>query len=461
MNKLIEIFPAEVAERLPQVEDFLKKHNLLAEQYDFDGEKKRLIAAMRSGLEHKDSDMAMLPTYLGSEIRRDLPAETVLVLDIGGTNLRAGLVRVSGDETVLLKSKSCGLPGKNSNIDYLDFLRELANFFKPYLSDEISRMAICFSFAADIEEDKTAKILAWSKEVKISDAAGRNLVRDLQAVCREQGLPVLPMRVANDSTAALLSILQTTAKNNYSGPIGIIHGTGFNCALPTAAWPKLAGSYPLNMLVNTEMGNYTIGNRGDIDRYLDEISTLPNDHVLEKLLSGEYLGKLSGMTILAAAGVKSAFHGHDDIVSGKPILNICNCNSDVIEEFTRLSNASVSVFLQNVSDYPEFWNRCFPTEESRSVVRQLLAAIYERAAKLVTIVLAAVTAMLPQKSTAEGDLGKTAVLIEGSTYHKSFALADLFKYYLAKAGLADKYVFLSPRDNANLLGTALSWHLAE
>ena len=40
MNKLIEIFPTEVAERLPQVEDFLKKHNLLAEQYDFDGEKK-------------------------------------------------------------------------------------------------------------------------------------------------------------------------------------------------------------------------------------------------------------------------------------------------------------------------------------------------------------------------------------------------------------------------------------
>jgi hexokinase len=56
---------------------------------------KEVLIDMERGLEGKSSSLPMIPSYI-TPVSRVQPGKTVLALDVGGTNLRASLVRFDG-----------------------------------------------------------------------------------------------------------------------------------------------------------------------------------------------------------------------------------------------------------------------------------------------------------------------------------------------------------------------------
>ena len=72
--------------------DFLRRHDMLYEQQTFEELTDAYIAEIRAGLRGEESTLMMLPSFLhvGTALRT---GESVLVLDAGGTNFRAGRIR--------------------------------------------------------------------------------------------------------------------------------------------------------------------------------------------------------------------------------------------------------------------------------------------------------------------------------------------------------------------------------
>ena len=73
-------------------EGFLRRHDMFYEQQPFEDLTDAYIADMRAGLRGEASTLMMLPSFLPAA-SAPRTGESVLVLDAGGTNLRAGRVR--------------------------------------------------------------------------------------------------------------------------------------------------------------------------------------------------------------------------------------------------------------------------------------------------------------------------------------------------------------------------------
>ena len=106
--------------------------------------------------------------------------------------------------------------------------------------------------------------------------------------------------VLNDTVATMLCGI---GYNNrpYSGYIGFILGTGTNtCYIESLSEIAKIGGGEGNMAVNLESGCYSGFPRGDYDRELDAASQNPGDHLMEKMISGAYLGELVTRTVRGA-----------------------------------------------------------------------------------------------------------------------------------------------------------------
>ena len=110
-------------------EEFLRRHDMYYEQMPFDKLAALYREEMDAGLAGRPSTLYMLPSYIRSdaEPRR---GESVLVLDAGGTNLRAG--RAHFDENgrpvieLLKKRRMPGALGDAMDADTM--FRRMAEF---------------------------------------------------------------------------------------------------------------------------------------------------------------------------------------------------------------------------------------------------------------------------------------------------------------------------------------------
>ncbi len=149
----------------------------------------------------KPENLANIKSYLfPPEI---WPTNTEIVaMDMGGTNFRIGrVVFNSTGESTIKDFKKIPMPGVNAAITSDDFFDFFEKMKKEYNADKVG---LCFSYPAEILADGRAKIIAFTKEVKISGAENK----------------ILDAKVLNDTTAAQLG---TRGAN-----MGMILGTGFN-----------------------------------------------------------------------------------------------------------------------------------------------------------------------------------------------------------------------------------------
>ncbi len=126
----------------------------------------------------------------------------VVAMDMGGTNFRIGRVKFdrSGNAEIydFKKFKMPGVVEKITSDEFFDFFNQMKEEY------HAKKIGLCFSYPAEILQDGRAKIITFSKEIKIEGAEDK----------------VIDAKVVNDTTAAQLG---TKGAN-----MGLILGTGFN-----------------------------------------------------------------------------------------------------------------------------------------------------------------------------------------------------------------------------------------
>lgn len=247
------------------------------------------------GLATADTEIAALPTFM------TLPSGhqqgRALVIDTGGTNMRAAMVELTPADGVILSGPvSDKVPdGRDGNA------LQAEQFFgaQAALSKKLDHvepglpLGYCFSYPAESTPEGDAVLLRWTKGLRIDGVVGQKVGAALQTSLTNLGLTTKDPKVLNDTVASLLGGAHLYAKPEYGqNYIGLILGTGTNMAgvfSPTQL-TKVDTDQP--MVVNLESGNFDCPHLSEWDRKLDAQSQNPGAQRLEKAVSGHYLPQL-------------------------------------------------------------------------------------------------------------------------------------------------------------------------
>lgn len=261
------------------------------------------------------SDIAMLPSY-----QHRLPAGTekgdYFTLDVGGSTLRIGLVRLAGtepgEEPVQIHDiRSFPIDKGVRDLKGQDFFDWIADRLLDALAANGHTGASCgatldvgltWSFAIEQTSSCSGRLLPMGKGFNATQGVEeQELNALLKTSCATRNLAIETRAIINDGAAALLS----QAYRDSSVRISLVLGTGTNAAvyLPTSAlgpgkFSARASTWhaarPSHVLVNTEMSLFggNIFPKTCWDQELNAMHPKPDLQPLEYLSAGRYLGEI-------------------------------------------------------------------------------------------------------------------------------------------------------------------------
>jgi len=248
----------------------------------------------RKGLSSDGAEIQCLPTYL--PVQRATPSGRAMVLDLGGSHLRAAVVRLEdGAFDIECGPIETSMPWKrNQELERERYLGVQAELLEGLDETGPLPLGYCFSYPARPTPDRDAKLLSWTKEICIPNTVGNKVGRLLLEFLHRRGrVRCSAVTVINDTVASLLAGRTRPPKD---AGIGLIVGTGTNMAtfVSPRRIPKLsARAMPDAPLpVNLESGNFDTPHRTREDRMVDEASENPGRQRFEKAVSGAYLGRV-------------------------------------------------------------------------------------------------------------------------------------------------------------------------
>uniref|UniRef100_A0A8C1Q9T1 Hexokinase-2 n=1 Tax=Cyprinus carpio TaxID=7962 RepID=A0A8C1Q9T1_CYPCA len=213
----------------------------------------------------------MLPTFV-----RSTPDGTetgdFLALDLGGTNFRVLLVRVSGNgkQKVEMENQIYAIPEnimRGSGTELFDHIAEcLANFLEKLgIKDKKLPLGFTFSFPCLQTKLDESFLVSWTKGFKASGVEGRDVVGLLRKAIKKRGdFDIDIVAVINDTVGTMM----TCGYDDHHCEIGLIVGTGTNaCYMEEMRHLELVDGDEGRMCVNMEWGAF-----GD-DGSLDDIRT--------------------------------------------------------------------------------------------------------------------------------------------------------------------------------------------
>uniref|UniRef100_A0A8C2DN03 Hexokinase-2 n=1 Tax=Cyprinus carpio TaxID=7962 RepID=A0A8C2DN03_CYPCA len=243
---------------------------------------KRFRREMDKGLGRDTNPTAavkMLPTFV-----RSTPDGTetgdFLALDLGGTNFRVLLVRVSsnGKQTVEMENQIYAIP---------------ENIMRGSGTESI--------------------LVCWTKGFKASGVEGRDVVGLLRKAIKNRGdFDIDIVAVINDTVGTMM----TCGYDDHHCEIGLIIGTGTNaCYMEEMRHLELVDGDEGRMCVNMEWGAFGDDGalddiRTEFDREIDAGSLNPGKQLFEKMISGMYMGELVRLVLVKMAKDGLLFQGH-------------------------------------------------------------------------------------------------------------------------------------------------------
>ena len=290
-------------DNLIKAEKFLSKHGLSTEFYDFDKCTDDFLAEMEKGLS-SSSSLPMIPTYIESS--GELPLDkSVLVLDAGGTNFRAALVKFdSGKNAVISDFKKRSMPGIERELSKSEFFGEIADFILD-LAPKAAKIGFCFSYAMEKTPERDGRLLKFSKEIKAPEVEGCLVGRGVLEALAERGVTnIEKIILLNDTVATMLAGKSAAGSENYDSFIGLIVGTGINACYQekNSNILKIPGlPQAEKQIINMESGSYHEAPSTDIDAAFRATTVDPAIYHYEKMISGAYLGPLCSFTLKTAA----------------------------------------------------------------------------------------------------------------------------------------------------------------
>lgn len=250
---------------------------------------------LREGLADDGRELACLPAYLPPP-SPDLAGDAVVV-DLGGTNLRAARVRleIAGRFQVLEGPIRHDLMMRGEPVTSRDAFFDLQARLVERLGAEWPLpVGYVFSFPSEVQPDRDALLLHWTKDISIPGVIGTRVGAGLAEALGRLRCEPTTITVLNDTVAAMMG-----GAHRFDGPaadvIGLIAGTGTNMAAFYGAdeAPKLAArGLEGEVAINLESGNFHPPHLSPWDEELDAASVNPGRQRFEKAVSGHYLPML-------------------------------------------------------------------------------------------------------------------------------------------------------------------------
>lgn len=381
--------------------NFLNENGLSVEGIDRESLLKAFIEEMEAGLAGRPSSLMMIPSFItsGKPVKTGKP---VVVLDAGGTNLRAAIVSIdaNGKPTIGSFFKQ-PMPGTASEITATAFYEAFADFLMPVI-EASETIGFCFSYPAEILPDCDARLIHWTKQIKVPSVVGTLIGSGLQEQLAKRGFKRKSV-ILNDTVATLLAGKSAGVAKNYSAYVGFILGTGTNTAYVEQN-SRITKRHDLNpteaQAINVESGGFGRVTQSVFDQAMDAQTHDCGRYAFEKMISGAYLGRI-GFEVLKAATKKNLF-------SASAVATI--------QTWDTLSNLHLDAFCggKPQTDNPFMVNSF--TDADRVLVKQLCTPVYARSAVLTAVNLA--SAIL---KTGEGKdpTRPVCVNVDGSTYYKT------------------------------------------
>ncbi|PYH97059.1 hypothetical protein BO71DRAFT_347817 [Aspergillus ellipticus CBS 707.79] len=377
---------------LAQAEQVAREFDLSSD--DVQRVTRHFVRQMKDGL--ANHRVWQLPSYV-RRVPTGKEKGTFLAVDLGGSNCRICQVSLHGDSTFTVsQTKHIVPPDVMVNSSYrplFDFVaHRIADFLaaQPDLSCSQKPYELGFTFSFTCEQTSLAsgRLIHWDKGWDIPDAVGRDPCRMLQEAIDNQGLPVLVTVLANDSVGTLLTRSYTSGPT-ISTLAAVIFGTGTNAAyiepLSNVRRLEVQAISDDIMVMNTEWGCFDdkmeVLPRTSFDDELDQTSTDPGSQMLEKRVSGLYLGELLRLAILklvhanafAMTVPKTSMVFQRDTIDSSLLSDLAGAGPDNVVQLVR-----DTLSVENVSGV------------DLQAIQMLATAIARRAARLAGASLAAI-----------------------------------------------------------------------
>jgi len=292
------------------LKDFLKKYQENNEVINEDEFIKNCIDAMNQGLiDEKSSKLPMFPSFIHPFIQPILE-EPVLLIDMGGTNIRIALGLIDKQKRIniefIYKGAMIGLDQTKHYTKEL-FFEELYDLIeKPIQDKNIKRIGIVFSYAAIITPSLDGILESWSKEINIPDMINCNINQEIRTIIKDKLNLNVTCNLINDTVATLLGKrLEDYCESNFEpniGYLGLIYGTGFNiCYCEQVNRIDKIKELKLDyeeMIINTEIANFDGFTFGVFDKRVFVNTEDETMGRLEKITSGRYLSELINQALL-------------------------------------------------------------------------------------------------------------------------------------------------------------------
>lgn len=347
---------------------------------------------MDKGLACEASSLKMIPTYVGKPTGKE--KGTFIALDLGGTNFRMldlelkgnGKIGASTAKSFVLDKKYLSGPGE----DLFDFIAQcVKDFLAGKATPSGGKLSLGFTFSFPVEQTGIAsgKLIRWTKGFGAEGVIGEDVVKLLDDALARKGVEnVKVAALANDTVGTLVA----KAYQDTACDVGVILGTGTNaCYMGTTRLGP--------MIVNIEWGNFDKLELNAYDRRLDEESENRGGQILEKMVSGMYLGELFRLAAPDMLGKK--------IFSDKRMSFKAEYMSEIASDSTGDLSKTEELF--------EKLGAASSTLEDRRSCKKLCEYISTRASRIAAAALAAVITKIDPALS-----GAHTIAIDGSVYEK-------------------------------------------
>jgi len=366
---------------------------------------------MARGLAGDKSSLKMIPAYVDKPSGNE--AGRFIALDLGGTNLRILQLELKGKGRILKHGEKKVVLGekyiKGTAQSLFDFI---AGFIKDFLREEgleqTSGLMLGFTFSFPIQQSGIASgiLVHWTKDFSVSGVVGKDVVVLLEAALKKKG-------IQNVSVAALVNdTVGTLAAGSYKDPacdIAVILGTGTNACYQEKLsnilkWPGRK-SKTGKMIVNIEWGNFNKIQLTEYDRLLDKKSDNPGFQILEKMVSGMYLGEIARLLMVDLIKRKLLFRGGNLAVLGKEKIFKTEYMSR-IEFDNSAEGVDIEALLKGLKVADS-------SAQDRLLIKSICAAVSTRATRISAAVLAGVITKIDPSLSR-----RHTVAVDGSVYEK-------------------------------------------
>jgi len=380
---------------------------------------KKFQSDMKAGLSGNKSSLKMIPTYV--EMPTGCERGRFIALDLGGTNFRVLELTLEGSHKVSApRIMKFALEKKHINGTaevFFDFIADsVKTFIKKYKISGAAELDLGFTFSFPIKQTGIASgiLICWNKGFKARGVVGNDVVKLMKEAFIRKGVGNIKISaLVNDTVGTLVA----RAYEDALCDVGVIIGTGTNACYPEKLacikkW-KGAKNKSRHMIINIEWGNFDKLALTQFDRYLDKTSENPGRQMLEKMVSGMYLGRIAGLILkdMAREGVLS-----------------CGCDSlfrkgeSFETEYMSVIEGDNTDSLKLTAGLLKKMGLSGVSLNDRKTIKEICSIVSLRAARIsASCITAIITKIDPDVS------GRHAIAIDGSVFEKHPTFADNMK----------------------------------